>query len=173
MKKRRREPREQAGSPDETYTRALRFADPDSVHDAIAQRGPSVLRSGVPYLLQAARWELASSRRTASRRVGPAPLDATELAAPPSLWDPFERAARSETMRVVALALADLREEEVIAVWDHFVGDSDAAIREKWTNLGLGGPSPSLEKVRKVRQRALERVKQHVSTQLGHGKDEP
>lgn len=153
---------------EQVYRRALELADEDSVHDVIARAGVEILSQKVPYVVQAARWQQASSYRKETRRqslreeAGVAPLLSPSL----SLWDPYEQIAHIQEFKVVADALSTLPDEDVMALWGHLEGRSDKEIMDQWVASGVGPKNPTVEVIRKRRQRALARLKVMVQSQL-------
>ena len=144
------------------YQKLRRIADPDALHQVIAAHGPGILDKGLPYILIAARnWQRSAHRRTVAHPEVPL----SDLPAEPSsgsIWDPFERLAQKQGLRALADALAHLEDEDFLVVWRHAEGESDVAIQQEWDKLGFRPASPSVEYLRKRRQRAREQLRQRL-----------
>lgn len=154
-------------SPLSVYRRAIQIMGMDAVHDAIAKGkgGIDILRRGVPFVVRGARYKQLDKYRKKSGRELPTDK-ADELEAPRSIWDPYEQVERNDTLRIITEALAELSDEDVIAVWDHFEGYSDKEIQKKWIELKIGPQNPEISLIRKRRERALKRLKPIIKERL-------
>lgn len=155
-------------SPLDDYRRAIALTDEESVHDVLVREGPQILKKGLPFLITAARWRkkdrIRKTQRNMQREV---PTDQIDLArANPSIWDPYQLVTKNEVLHVVLDELSKLPDEDVLSVWDHFMGYSDKEIKKKWKQLSLLPKDPSLELIRKRRQRALEALRESVAKRL-------
>lgn len=145
----------------ELYRKLSRIADLDALHSVIAAHGAEVLDKGLPYVLIAARnWRRSDHRRSAAHPEVPV----TDAPEPASLWDPFQELAQNESLRRLTSALAELADEEVLVVWRHAEGYTDGEIQQEWDALAFEPRTPSVEYIRKRRQRARARLKELVGT---------
>ena len=124
----RKPPKPDAADPLEVYRRAVQAADADTIHELIAEQGPDVLKSGLPYLIVSARWRLQDRFRKETRRkeLLAEHQKVAELPTNPS-WDPMNAVSRSESLTALVGILARLPDEDVLAVWRHMEGVSDSA----------------------------------------------
>jgi hypothetical protein len=143
----------------EVYRKLRTIVDPDALHQLIAAHGPEILQKGLPYILIAARnWQRNRYRQAVAHPQVPL----TELPADVSarsVWDPYERLAQKEGLRALADALARLDDEDFLVVWRHAEGEPDTAIQQEWDAVGFQPPAPTVEYLRKRRQRARERLR--------------
>jgi len=140
------------------YRKLSRLTGLDALHQLIAAHGPEILDKGLPYLLVAARnWKRSALRRRAAHVEVSVP-DLDHL--PSSLWDPFRQLEQKESLRAVLGALAELDDQDVLVVWRHAEGHSDEEIRREWNALGFEPRDPSVEYLRKRRQRARESLRE-------------
>jgi hypothetical protein len=139
-----------------TYRLLASITDKDALHNVIATYGAQVLDKGLPYVLIAARnWQRSAHRRLAVHPEVPL----TDISEPVSLWDPFEQLQQKESLRALANALSQLDDPEILVVWRHAEGHTDAEIQQEWDALGFEPRNPTEEYLRKRRQRARERLK--------------
>jgi hypothetical protein len=143
------------------YRVLLESTDADSVHDLIVRQGPEILDRDLPYLIVAARNQLRSRMRR-----GPEHYDVPTSEVPAtatgegSIWDPLARATTHETLRELALAMANLDPRDVLVLWSHANGHSDAEIVAEWDQLGFKPSSPTYVAIRKRRERAVQRLRE-------------
>ncbi len=142
-----------------TYQRLREIADPDDVHDLLARYGPGILDRGLPYLVVAARNRLRSRLRRGYSRFevptqDPLPDEPTSRA-----WDPLTRLVASEQLTKLLSVLASMDDRDVLVVWRHVEGVADEEIRAEWDARGFLPRSPSVESIRKRRERARETLR--------------
>lgn len=146
----------------EVYEALARRPELEEVHELIARKGPEVLRRGVPWLLIRARLDARSTARRQRRRAR-----AAEDAVPPpggaSLWDPYERVVAAESLSRLLAGLAELPLEDALLVWWHAEGRSDTEVAAQWQELGLAPKEPSAAALRKRRERARKRLREHLA----------
>jgi hypothetical protein len=133
----------------------------DALHSVIAEHGAEILDKGLPYVLIAARnWRRTDYRRSSAHPTVPV----AQVPEPVSLWDPFQELAQSESLHRLTSALAKLSDDEVLVVWRHAQGYADNEIQKEWDALGFEPRTPTLEYIRKRRQRARARLKELLGT---------
>ncbi|HEX3391569.1 MAG TPA: hypothetical protein VHS55_03310 [Solirubrobacteraceae bacterium] len=145
------------------YRALLASADADAVHDLIVRHGAEILDRDLPYLVVAARNQLRSSKRSGPERydtpMGELPERPT---AEGSIWDPLARIAAHEGLLALARSLAELDARDVLVLWSHAAGHSDAEIVAQWDRLGFSPPNPTEVAIRKRRERAGQRLREHL-----------
>jgi hypothetical protein len=143
------------------YEKLRRITDPDALHQLIAAHGAEILEKGLPYILIAARnWRRNLHRQAVAHPevpVGDLPADPASSSR--SVWDPYERLAQKEGLRALAHALAQLDEADFLVVWRHAEGEPDTLIQQEWDAVGFEPRRPSVEYLRKRRQRAREQLR--------------
>lgn len=140
----------------ELYRKLSRISDIDALHSLIAAHGAEILDKGLPYVLIATR----NLRRSEHRRsVAHSDVTAASIQGPVSLWDPYQQLEHTESLQRVTSALSELDDEDVLVVWKHAEGYSDTEIQQEWDVLGFEPRAPTVEYLRKRRQRARERLK--------------
>ena len=145
------------------YQALLEVSDPDALHDLLVRHGPGILDRDLPYLVVAARNQLRSkSRRGAPRHELPTE-QIPEGQAEPSIWDPLARVISDERMEALLNALGELDPRDLLVVWSHAAGRSDAEIAAQWDQLGFDPHNPSEESIRKRRQRARGRLRERLA----------
>ncbi len=152
-------------TPLEIYRRAIQVADEDSVHEVIVRQGPEVLRKGLPYVVVAARWQRASMLRGEARHQRLLDDHAVDLSRE-GIRSPLDQVSEDHELRALAHALAELKDIDVIVLWDSVSGDPDETIAKKLVNLGLAKQPPSPNAIRQMRHRALQRVKKLLIARL-------
>ena len=140
------------------YVRLSKAVSKDELHEQIARKGLSVLSRGIPYVVQAARWQRIDKARRDARAL---PLE-TDLPDTGQMVGPFDATMADEARRDLLEALTDLPDADVLAVWRHAEGWSDDEIALAIEELG-GGRLTSAG-VRKRRERALARLRSRMST---------
>ena len=144
------------------YAELLRVSDPDALHDLLIRHGSGILDRDLPYLVVAARNQQRSTlRRGAPSREIPSPDVSGDLDQP-SLWDPLAIVLADEGLRELIAGLAELDPRDVLALWSHAAGRSDAEIAAQWDDLRFEPPNPSEESIRKRRQRARKRLRERL-----------
>ena len=144
------------------YAELLRVSDPDALHDLLVRHGPGILDRDLPYLVVAARNQQRSTlRRGAASHEVPSP-DIRDDQAERSLWDPLARVVADEALNDLLTALGDLDSRDLLVLWSHAAGRSDAEIAAQWDDLQFDPPRPSIESIRKRRQRARTRLRKRL-----------
>jgi hypothetical protein len=148
-----------------TYQRLREIADPDDIHDLLAHYGPGILDRGLPYLVVAARNRLRSRLRRGYSRYE-IPTDDPPLGEPTSrAWDPLTRLVASEQLTRLLAALASMDDRDVLVVWRNVEGVADEEIRAEWDARGYQPHTPSVESIRKRRERARETLRNMIESQ--------
>jgi hypothetical protein len=146
------------------YRELLAASDADSVHDLVVRHGPEILDRDLPYLIVAARNQLRSEmRRGSSRYDTPVSEPPQETTVEGSAWDPLARVMAHERLRELAEAMAGLDPRDVLVLWAHAAGHSDAEIIEQWNRLGFSPLGPTAVAIRKRRERAGQLVRDRLS----------
>jgi hypothetical protein len=148
------------------YAKALSDGMGEAIHDLIVRRGPAVLRRGIPYLLLAARWRRAETMRTEKRRRDLLHRYEEEAVAtlPHSVWDPYDIVSANEALRRVADALSELSDQDALVVWRNAQGVADHDIAAEWQSLGFQPEAPTVDFIRKRRERAREWLRRRLET---------
>jgi hypothetical protein len=153
-------------SPLSVYNLAIKKMGAESVHDAIAKKGTDILHNKLPYVVQAARYQKSEKYKKSSRK-REILTDMNNDKFPASdIWNPYKKIERNETLRIITECLAELPDEDVLAVWGKFDGLSDEKIRKQWIGLKIGPKNPKLSLIRKRRERALRRLRTMVNKRL-------
>ena len=140
----------------ELYRELSRITDLDALHSVIAAQGAEILDKGLPYVLIAARnWRRSAHRRSLAHQE----IAVTDAPEPASVWDPFQELAQNESLARLTSALSELADEDVLVVWRHAEGYADSEIQHEWDELGFEPRTPTMEYLRKRRQRAREQLK--------------
>ncbi len=152
-------------SPITVYQRAIKLVAQDNLHDAIAKKGLDLLRQKIPYVVVAARWQKYEKlKRKSSHEIPMGSMDS--IIHTNSIWDPFEQLLRNDTLRIIAEALSELPDEDIIAVWGKFEGRSDKEILKIWVEKNLGPPEPQLSLIRQRRARAIKKIRATLKKKL-------
>jgi hypothetical protein len=146
-----------------TYQRLREIADPDDVHDLLARYGPGILDRGLPYLVAAARNRLRSRLRRGYGRFEVPTRDLSADQPTPRAWDPLVRLVASEQLTKLVSVLASMDDRDVLVVWRHAEGVPDEEIRAEWDARGFLPQSPSVESIRKRRERARATLRRLTS----------
>lgn len=137
------------------------MSDSDALHDLLVRHGPGILDRDLPYLVVAARNQKRSTlRRGAARFETPSPD--VHIDEQRSLWDPLARVMADEALGQLLSALASLDPRDVLVLWSNAAGQSDAEIASQWDSLRFDPPNPSIESIRKRRQRARARLQERI-----------
>jgi hypothetical protein len=150
------------------YRELLKASDADDVHELIARHGAQILGRDLPYLIVAVRNTRRSALRRGAVRYETPTQHPPEVAAPESVWDPVARVIANEGLRDLASAMAELAPQDILVLWAHASGHSDEEIVRQWDRLGFTPPHPSLELIRKRRERAGARLRELVVRERGH-----
>lgn len=144
-----------------TYTKLLRAADHDSLHELIARHGVEILDRSLPYLFVAARNQLRSRQRRERVRAHSREVDESAS----SIWNPWDRLVDREALRRLAEAISSLAPEDRLLLMRKAEGATYAEIIEEWDQLGFSPIHPSAETLRKRRQRLLEKLREGLGRQ--------
>jgi len=140
------------------YAELLRVSDADALHELLLRHGPAILDRELPYLVVAAGNQRRSmARRGAASHEIPSP-DIRGDDQPRSIWDPLASAIAREGFAELLAALGDLDPRDLLVLWSHAAGASDKEIAAQWHDLQFDPPSPSIESIRKRRERARVRL---------------
>lgn len=163
-----------SSDPDRVYREVV--ADPEvaaeqseeGLHTLIAEGGLGILDKEVPYLICASRERAWRDRRRDVRRSrllqrspGRATLSQSNAAA--SLWDPYERLAGRERMRILLDLLSDLPNEDVLSLWWHASGVTDREILERLMRLDDAHGALTLDALRQRRSRTRAALKERFA----------
>jgi hypothetical protein len=144
------------------YAELLRVSDADALHELLLRHGPAILDRELPYLVVAAGNQRRSMARrgAASHEIPTTDIGADEGAH--SLWDPLASAIAREGFGELLTALGDLDPRDLLVLWSHAAGASDTEIAAQWDELQFNPPSPSIESIRKRRERARVQLRKRL-----------
>lgn len=134
-----------------TYHSVAPHVDRDDLHDALAARGPDLLKEDIPYIIRACRWKRIDRARRHSREAelpGGGDLDDNYLA---RVEDAFELLVADARMVELRSALARLSDVDLCVVWKTADGDDDYTIAQRL--------NVSVDVVRQRRSRAVGRLR--------------
>jgi hypothetical protein len=146
----------------ERYSELLRVVDPDALHDLVVRHGPEILERDLPYLVVAARNQRRGKLRRGAARYEVPSADVRAGEAAGSVWDPLARVVARETLRELLAELAELDPRDVLALWSHAAGRTDAEIVAEWDALGFEPANPSEASIRQRRSRTRQRLRERL-----------
>jgi DNA-directed RNA polymerase specialized sigma24 family protein len=143
------------------YGEVRTFLDEDALHDLLLRRGSAILDQPIPYLVRAVRNQQIDNWRKHRRDLSFDELS-PNTSSTSAMWDPLVRVAQSDELSRVLDAIASMDDRDVLVLWAHEAGSSDEEIQAEWDRLQYKPANPSLEALRKRRERARAALRRLV-----------